>query len=471
MFKRKPLLGMSRKCTLVAGLFLVGANGALGQSVASTEFASDRKPPVERPISVRVVSGADPKDAPPEAKQLQPVADPGQVSLDELIRVALEKNPRLARATFAIDAARGRTLQAGLYPNPVLSATADELNDRQGRGGIITAPNFSQEIVTGGKLSLSQAVAAKEIDQATLGVLAERYALIAAVRAAYADAYILQRRVEILGELVKLAEQSATNGKALFDRGLLAELDFLQLEIEQERVRANLEAARKEVPPAQRRLAAIVGDPQMSLKRLASFYSADLPEYDLEQVRQIVAATHPTIRSARLGVERAQIAVRRAEVERIPNVTIQGGFVRQNQNKSNDYSVGVSLPLPVWNRNQGNILTAQAEVGAASRDVGRIENELIERLATTYRSYAAAKELADRYGRTIIPKAEKSYQLSAGAFKGGQFEYLRVLQAQRALAEARLEYLRTTGEAWRASGELSGLLLEETWPPAPKAKP
>jgi outer membrane protein, heavy metal efflux system len=428
-------------------------------------FATECVPiPGGKPVRAAFADPAlatDPKSGPVMARA---------VGLDDLVRIALDRNPRLGRATFAIDAARGRTLQAGLYPNPVLSATADELNDRQGRGGIITAPYVSQEIVTGGKLSLSQAVSAKEVDQATLALLAERYGLIAAIRAAYAEAYMLQRRVEILDDLARLAEQSAASGKKMLDGGLIPELDFLQLEIEQERVRANLESARKELTPVLRRLAATVGDPQLPVPRLAPFFAGDLPEYDLEAIRAVVTATHPTVRAAKVGVERAQLAARRAEVDWLPNVTVSGGYTRQNQNKSNDYSLGVSLPIPVWNRNQGNILAAAAEVGGAARDVGRVEIELAERVATAFRTFAAAKETADRYGKGIIPRAERSFQLSTAAFKGGQFEYLRVLQAQRALAEARLEYVRATGEAWRAAGEMSGLLLEEIWPPVPPSK-
>ena len=72
-------------------------------------------------------------------------------------------------------------------------------------------------------------------------------------------------------------------------------------------------------------------------------------------------------------------------------------------------------------------------------------------------------------------RAEETSELSLKAFRGGQFEYLRVLQAQRALAEARLEYNRSLGEAWQAAGVISGLLLEEAWPvtpaPAPVAAP
>ena len=111
-----------------------------------------------------------------------PAAPATSITLDDLIRTGLARNPRLARAAFTIDAARGRYTQAGLYPNPVFAFSADELGDRTGPPGILT-PQLSQEIVRGGKLQLSRAVVAKEIDQASLSLLSERYALVGSVRA------------------------------------------------------------------------------------------------------------------------------------------------------------------------------------------------------------------------------------------------------------------------------------------------
>ncbi len=427
---------------------LLGGSIACAQEPAPAAFASD------------------PRELPAPAGPKAPKA----VTLDDLVGVALARNPRLAKATLAIEAAQGRRLQAGLYPNPVFAVTGDELGDKTGPGGIWTAPQFNQEIVTGGKLSLSQAVAAKEVDQVTLALLGERYALMAAVRSAFYDAYTLQRRTDLLHDLTDLARQSVANGKKLLDGGQLARLDFVQLEIEAERLTADLEAAERELPPAYRRLAAVAGDTGLAIPALDASFDTPLPAYDLDRDRAILAASHPEIISAKVGVEKSQLTLDRARAEVVPNLTVSGAYVRQNQNKSSDWMVGVSVPLPTWNRNQGNIIAAQAGIGSAGYEVRRTENALADQLAAAHRTYASAKRRAERYAQSIIPKTEETFRLSTEAFKGGQFEYLRVLQSQRALAESRLEYVRAAGEAWKAAGEISGLLLEETWPPRPAVK-
>lgn len=459
---------------LAGGALVIGAVGCASGPYAAPEpypVVAARPPAKTSGSPVTRVAYQEPAGKSPSSGPAGPSPVAGPVQVDELVQLAIGRNPRLGKATFAIDSAQGKYVQAGLYPNPVLAVTADELGDRQGPGGIITAPQVTQEIVTGRKLSLSQAVAAKEIDQTTLALLRERYGVIGSVRAAFYDLYALERRIAVLDELTKLAGEAVKNGQTLLENKQIARLDLVQLEVELARFRSQAEAARQELPGARKRLAALVGDPRLPVGTATGPFE-DVPLYDPDRILDTVLATHPEVRSARVGVERAQAAIRRAEVEPIPNLTLTSGYVRQNQNRSNDWVIGVSAPIPTWNRNQGNIRTAKAELGMAVQEVGRVENDLAERVATALRAYSAALKLAGQYRTDILPKAEETYRLSLEAFKGGQFEYLRVIQAQRAVAEARLEYNRALGEAWRAAAELSALLLEEWWPgPPPAPKP
>lgn len=388
------------------------------------------------------------------------------LSLDDFVKAAIERHPRVMKATFAVDAAQGKFTQAGLYPNPVFAFNADELGDRTGTLGILT-PQVSQEIVRGGKLKLSQAVVAREIDQATLAVMAERFAVIGAVRAAFYDVYALQERRIVLAEIVRINEDTVNKLQPAVKAGIATPLDLVQLEIERETRRADLKAIEQELPNAFRRLAAIVGENELPPVILAATFELPLPEYDGEKTRAMVVALHPEVRSAKVGVERAQAALRRAQAEPKPNITVSSGYTRQNQNVSNDWLLSASMPLPTWNRNQGGIHTAMAEIQMAHQDVRRVENELAERVATSLRTYSAAKQRAEWYREHILGRTNEALKLMTAARDAGQFNALQVLQAQKAVAEARLETNKSLGEAWKAAGELSGMLLEEQWPPTP----
>jgi outer membrane protein, heavy metal efflux system len=410
-----------------------------------------------------------PRPAAPDAMPAD--AAPLPLGLPDLIRISLERNPALAQARLDIDAARGRALQAGLYYNPTVGVTGEEIGRR---GGIYTLPLISQEIVTGGKLGLSRAVAERQTDQTLLALQRQRYALFTTVRQGYFEVLAGRRRIEVLTDLVGLADQSLENARKLLEAKVIAELDVLQFEVERDRFRADLDAARNEEAAAWRRLAAEVGAPDLPRAPLVNLLGDVLPDYGFDEARAFVLEEHPEVRSARVGVRRAQLALRRAEVETVPNVTVDAGYQRNINDRENEAHFQVSLPVPLWNRNQGNILAAQAEVGRSLQEVGRVQNDLTGRLAAAFGRYAAAREREKRYHTSVLPNAQKAYRLAQEAFKGGQFEYLRVLQAQRAAAEANLEYVRVQSEAWQAASEIAGLLLEEYWPArasAPAAGP
>ena len=297
--------------------------------------------------------------------------------------------------------------------------------------------------------------------------MTERFQVFTKVRQAYFEALTLQKRSDILSNLVKLAEQSVNNSKALVKAKEAAELDVIQLEVDLERYRADLDATRKALPGAYRKLAASVGIQDMPIKHLSGELDLALEDYNLDQVSTYVLSIHPEIRSAQIGVEHARLILQRAKVEPIPNITVGTGYTRQSQNRSDDWDIGFSVPLPLWNKNQGNILSAETNINVAMNQTERVQNELMDQLAIAYSAYASARERAERYQVSILPKAQRTYELSMVAYQGGQFEYLRVLEAQRSVAEANLELIRSMSEMWLAASESAGLMLEDQWPLAP----
>lgn len=406
---------------------------------------------------------------PPPRTVAPPPASPGFVGLPDLIRMGLAQNPRLRQAELDIDAAGGRAVQAGLYPNPTFSLGGEEVGRK---GGIHTLPQLSQEVVTAGKLRLSRAAAERQVDQAALGLVRQRFELFTTIRQGYFEVLALQRRVVVLEGLVKLAEQAYENAEKLRRVArLLAELDVLPFAVERDRLRADLEAARREQAAAWQRLVAVVGVPRLPLTPLTGSLEWPLPVYEFEPARAALLEIHPEVHSARVGVTRAQLALRREEVEPVPNVTLAAGYQRNFNDRENQATYQVGIPLPLFNRNQGNVRAARAELARAVQEVTRVENDLVNRLAAVFGPYAAASQRAERYRISLLPNARRAYRLSLEAFRGGQFEYLRVIQAQRALAEANLDYLRALAEAWRAASAIAGLLLEEAWPAPPAGAP
>ena len=434
---------------------------AVTPAVASEQkSAAPYEEDVVVPGKLRRTETIDPCDNPEDA------ATPG-MTLDALVALGLEQNPRLAKVSFGVEAARGRAYQAGLYPNPLVELKWDELGDVQSRSGVNTLPLVTQELVMGRKLKLSRAAAEREVEQASWGVMAERYAMLSEIRTAYFDVLALQERVRLLCEIRGYGRDVTKTVRSLRDDAKqLADIDVLPVEAELARYEADVDSAQAEKAAAYKRLAALLGVHRLAITKVAGrLADYSFPDYDAQGTPMYVLSVHPEIQIAQWGVEKAKFVVQRAKAEPIPNLNVNGGYVRQNQNFSDDYTLGVSASIPLWNKNQGNIRAAEAELCAAMQEVGRIENDLTDRVATALREFAAARKRAEKY-QAVVNKAEQAQDI-ATEDQRRNLSPLMVLELQRSARQARLERLKSLGDAWKAAATISGLTIEDNWPPAP----
>jgi cobalt-zinc-cadmium efflux system outer membrane protein len=415
-----------------------------------------------------------PAIAPPSPQNL-----PRLLTLQDLIDRAVSRHPALNQAQAEVDAALGRADQAGRYPNPTLQISGEEV----GRdGGIHTLPLVSQELVTRNKLGLSRAAALREVDQATWGLARQRYALIVAVRQAYFEVLIALQRQAILMEQVKLAEQTLERIQAAKGQASIVLVEPQAL-LELNRLRAERIAAGHDEKAARWRLATAVGDREMlpaealrpanlvdALVALPYKLDPDEPktvESDYAAKRAFVLSEHPEVQMARAALARADLLVQREIAQRTPNVTVGLGYQQNFNDRASQGTYQVSVPVPIFNRNQGGIREAQAEAARASYDITRVENDLSARLAAAYHQYLAATARARAYG-AMLPRLQETPAQIEKLFKAGElkdnFSFLSAVQAQKALTDTKLEHVRALAEAWKAASDIAGLTLEEAWP-------
>ena len=131
----------------------------------------------------------------------------------------------------------------------------------------------------------------------------------------------------------------------------------------------------------------------------------------------------------------------------------------------NDQGYGqLTTSIPLWNRNQGGIRAARAEIAQATAALQRTENELSQQTAQALGQYMAASQRAEIYEKQILPKARDVYRVNTSLFEQGQTDFLRLLQAQRTLIEADLGYVEAQEQRWTAAAEVAGLLQSEQFP-------
>ncbi|MGL4551398.1 MAG: hypothetical protein ACRC33_09445, partial [Gemmataceae bacterium] len=160
-------------------------------------FAAALAAPARDVLPPRAAGNPPAELPPPVTAPAAPAAAVPGYDLDGLTQLMLQRDPRLAQGVFRAEAAGGRAVQAGLYPNPVFSYSAEEIADRTGPAGI-HSPRLSQEFVTGGKLVLARAAAERERERVDLELRSLLYSRTGAVRLAYYDLLAMQRRLGIL---------------------------------------------------------------------------------------------------------------------------------------------------------------------------------------------------------------------------------------------------------------------------------
>jgi cobalt-zinc-cadmium efflux system outer membrane protein len=378
-------------------------------------------------------------------------------SLADLESLALANNPTLARSQARVNAAQGNYLQSGLYANPEIGYVADEMGNPGGTGQ--QGAYIGQKIITAKKLQLNRSAAAWEIEQAELGWQAQERRVLNDVRVAYYELLVARRSVELQEELLKIGQQGIKVAEALQVAKEVGRADLLQAQIEVESANIELANAKNRYRAACRRLAAVVGLPNLDSAQLVGNLEAELPQFSWEQSLQRLLAESPELAQVQAGVERARWVLQRECAGRVPDIDTLVNVKYDNNTNRTITGVLVGVPLPVFNRNQGNIVRAQADVAAAESEVQRLELALRDRLAIAFQRYESARQQADRYSTKLLPAAKESLDLVTSGYRQGQFPYLTLLTAQRTYFRVSLTYLECLRTLRASTVAIEGLLL------------
>ena len=397
----------------------------------------------------------------PQSLELAP-----RLGLADLERMALEGNPTLAQAAAEIKAAEGKRLQAGAYPNPIIGATGDENTP----GPIIRGGEFGffveQRFVTAGKLGKSRNVAEQERLRAETTAQAQKHRVMNSVRTLYYEALGAERRVQVQTQLAELSRRAVQISRELLNVGAADQPDLLESEIEAERAEVNLALAKTTQARVWRELSAVVANPALQPAPLEGNLEA-VPWLELEPAINKLLGESPEIRNSEVAIAREEAALNRAKVERVPDIVARGGL-RKNREllEAGGRPVGlegffdVGFEIPFFNRNQGNVAAARANLDRAERDVQRVRLSLRMRMARVYKEYQDASITADRYRTQMIPRAQQAYDLYLNSFRQMAAAYPQVLIAQRNLFQLQQDYINALVNTWRSAVEIEGLLLK-----------
>jgi cobalt-zinc-cadmium efflux system outer membrane protein len=411
--------------------------------------------------------------APPAEPATRPSVVPAgaaPMTLAEFEAIAMRSNPTLVQAQAQVEASLAKSFQAGLFPNPIFGYASEQIG-AQGRAGETQGAFFEQEIVRGGKLRLSRAKYRQEADQAQLQVMAQEVRILNGVRIRFYEVLAAQRMVDVERRLLANAEEMVRTVREMVNVGQANRPDLLQAQIYTQRRRVDVQAAENRYRQSWEFLITLIAAPHLAPAPLADDLEQDGPPIDWDASLQYILQQSPEVLVARAEVLRDRITVQRERVQPIPNAFVRGitGYNFEVNNPTAGLQIGFNFP--VWNRNQGTIREAMAEVTRASAEVARIELALRRRLAEVFARYKTAQATVQIYRGETLPMAREAYELLLMSYRDRRVPWAEVVMAGRTLSDVNEEYVEALLTMRHAEVEIRGMLLvdglSEPAPPTP----
>jgi cobalt-zinc-cadmium efflux system outer membrane protein len=371
-----------------------------------------------------------------------PFANASTLTLDQALQTAFARNPDLAAAQWEIGIAEGDRQQAGLIPNPEVSWEAEDTR----RDSRTTTVMLSQPIELGGKRGARIDVASRAQDAAGIELQRKRNALRADVIQAFTSAQTAQQRLQLSRQSLQLAEHGLRVALGRIEAGKSSPVEGTRAQVQRSEVRLELSRAERDQANAYQQLAQVMGAPLPASTTVQtatqSMPAVPPPTRLLERLNETAELRLATLqidqREASLGLEKAQ---------RIPDLTVSIGSQYSELERERVNVVGLSMPIPLFNRNQGNVLAAARRTDQARDLRNATELRLRSEIQTTLEQWQTANGEVQAFNQTILPAAQRAVDSATRGFEMGKFGFLDVLDAQRTLISARTQYIQAVAEA------------------------
>lgn len=384
----------------------------------------------------------------------------GRLSLEAAVQTALQHHPALELADCEILASEGRRLQASLRPNPEASIAVEDFAGtglRNGTDVAQTTLQVSQLIELGSKREKRVALATSERELANWELESRRLSIITDTRLSFIEVLVAQARLALALDLSKLSKSLLRGVAAKVKAGKVSPIEESRALVDVGRTEIAVAAARSRLEAARQRLALNWGetgahftDALGSLENLPD--TPTLAEI-LQQLDQ-----NPALARWPSEMKRRTNALQLAAAMGTPNLSISGGMRQFADNDDVGLVIGLSVPLPLFNRNQGAILAAQADMAAADAGLAAARLSLLNDVHTQYQALQAARTEEESLRKRVLPLAHRVLTATTEGYRQGKFGLIEVLDAQRMVFESRGVHVEALANRHRAVAQLEGLI-------------
>ena len=430
----------------------------IGCSTHQVDVAWQESRPLGRDLTI-----SKPPIYPPTAEEPSQLQEPtGPINLRQALALALEHNPNLKAISWTVRAGEAKTLQAGLRPNPELETEIKEFGgsgDLSGFSAIETAVQLSIPIELGGVRGKEKQSAALETQLAGWNYEAARLYVLTQVNQAFIDVLAAQESVALSEELVRLAEQFYNTVKAQIEAGKVSPVEGTRAQVELVNSRIALENSRRGLESARFALGATWGSISPTFEGVEGQLEMTNPIPTAEQLASRLPQ-HPNIARWTVEIAHRRAAIQLEKSRRVPDLSIGGGMKHLNESGEVAFIVGLSLPIPMFDRNQGAIREAEYNLTKAFEERKLEEVAVHVALATAYSALSAAATTVTVMKDEVLPSAQSAFDAVTEGYRIGKFDFLEMLDAQRTLFDVSGSYIDALANYHKAVADVEQLIGE-----------
>jgi cobalt-zinc-cadmium efflux system outer membrane protein len=389
------------------------------------------------------------------------IAEPNDIlTLPQAHALALIHNPQLRVFAWEVRASEARQLQASLGPNPEIEVEMEEVAGSGGRDGFDSAETavvLSQTIELGNKRSKRVEVASLQKDLAGWDYQANRLDVFTQVTKSFVGVLAAQQKSNLAEDLVglsrkvlKTASQRVQAGKDSPVEQTKAEIVLANAEIEFEKAQKDLEASRIELSITWAGRTPVFEEADGKLDSISAAPSLD----ELADSIQ----SNPDMARWAVEMDQRSAALKLAKANAVSDVTVGGGVQRFNETDDNAFVFGVSIPIPIFNRNQGEVLEARYAIAKARAQRRAVEASIHTALSSAYATLTSAYAEATGLKDKVLEGAQSAFDAAEEGYRAGKLDFLVVLDAQRTLFEAKGRYIEALTDYHLAKADIERLL-------------
>ncbi len=362
-------------------------------------------------------------------------------TLDRIIDLALERNPMIAGARSVIEQNEGMRTQAGAYPNPTIGGQTGSgaLRDPSA-GSRVTEYGMTlhQTVEWPGMRAARQDAAEAGLASATVGLDEAKLNLIAEVKQSFYELLLAERTVDLLQQNLEIVQEVARIVRARVRSGEGPQFEAVKADVEVLKAKQEMTKAKNAVRVKLVGLNTLTSGALGARYQVQGDFRSLRDRLDPEQMASRDLSQHPIIKRQGKLVEQAELIVTKERQGRVPNVTLFGGYTRETGREG--VVGGVSLPTPLWYRQQGHIATALGTQRKEEAELLRARNDLTRAINQHAREAETAQDQILVYEEGLLKQAQEALRIAQLSFRQGASSLLDVLDAQRVQRQITVDY-------------------------------